>query len=131
MKGGNYGWNYMEASEVFGLRRPKGPIPAGIDLIAPIAEYPHRDGISVTGGHVYRGAAIPGFDGFFVYGDFGTKRMWACLEDRKEGKHTVVALPHAPLPVSSFAEEPDGELLITGWNDKEGGIFRICPVTAK
>lgn len=130
VKGGNYGWNAMEASEVFAMRRPKGqPLPDG--MIAPIAEYPHRDGLSVTGGHVYRGKAIPALAGFFVYGDWVTMRMWAVREDRTAGKHEVVQLARSPVLVSSFAEEPDGELLLTGWSDKTGGIFRIVPAPAK
>ena len=130
VKGGNYGWNWMEASEVFALRRPKAPIPDGLQLIAPVAEYPRRDGISVTGGHVYRGKSLPALAGHFVYGDFVTLRVWAVREDREHGRHEVVTLPRAPLPISSFAEEPDGELLVVGWDKKAGAIFRIVPAAA-
>lgn len=129
VKGGNYGWNWMEASEVFVQRRPKAPVPEGLQMIAPIAEYPRKDGISVTGGHVYRGKALPALVGQFVYGDFVTLRVWAVREDRENGKHRVVSLARAPMPISSFAEEPDGELLVCGWAD-EGKIFRIVPAPA-
>lgn len=125
MKGGNYGWNAMEASEEFTPRVDKTPVPDGV--IAPIAEYSHREGLSITGGYVYRGTRIPELQGFFVYGDFMTLRMWACKEDKKGGKHTVVTLPKAPLQPSSFAEEPDGELLLVGFNAKKGAIYRLGP----
>jgi len=129
VKGGNHGWNWMEASEVFAQRRPKAPVPEGLQLIAPVAEYPRKDGISVTGGHVYRGKAVPSLVGHFVYGDFVTLRAWAVQEDRERGQHRVVALARAPMPIGSWAEEPDGELLLCGWAE-EGKIFRVVPATA-
>ncbi|MCB9886775.1 MAG: PQQ-dependent sugar dehydrogenase [Planctomycetes bacterium] len=125
VRGGNYGWNALEASEEFQLRRDKGSLPA--DAIAPIAEYPHAEGLSITGGAVYRGARIPALQGWFVYGDFMTLRMWACREDREGGKHEVVSLERAPMQPSTFVEEPDGELLMTGFRGRKGEIFRIVP----
>lgn len=126
VKGGNYGWNTMEAGEEFQLRKEKTPPTP--DMKAPIASYPHAEGLSITGGYVYRGQAIPGLQGWFVYGDFQTLRMWACLEDRAGGKHRVVTLATAPQQVSSFAEEPDGELLLTGFEGKKGGkVWRLRP----
>ena len=38
VKGGNYGWSYREGT----LQGPKGPGPAGLDLINPIHEYQSR-----------------------------------------------------------------------------------------
>ncbi|HEY3241807.1 MAG TPA: PQQ-dependent sugar dehydrogenase, partial [Phycisphaerae bacterium] len=74
--GGNYGWRIKEGSFLFD---PNGPapgfvtanspgVPAG--LIDPIAEYDHDEGLSVIGGFVYRGAAIPWLHGRYVFGDF-------------------------------------------------------------
>jgi len=124
VKGGNYGWNAFEASEPF-RRRKDGPVPDG--AIAPIAEYPHPEGLSITGGHVYRGTAIPGLDGWFVYGDFMTMRMWACKEGKDAASHQVVQLERAPQMVASFAEEPDGELLLCGFDGKKGVVWRLVP----
>jgi glucose/arabinose dehydrogenase len=122
VKGGNYGWNAMEGDEVFTLRKGRD-VPEGV--IAPIATYEHKLGLSVTGGYVYRGAKIAALQGWFVYGDYETLRMWACKEDRAGGKHQVVTLPRAPQRVSSFAQEPDGELLFTGFDGKQGRIWRL------
>ena len=74
MLGGNYGWAVKEGDFLFnrttgpgGAPAPSAPTapasPAG--LIDPITgtlgtlEYDHGDGISITGGFVYRGTAIP------------------------------------------------------------------------
>ncbi len=72
-RGGNYGWNLKEGTFLF------DPTSGGVggdvsglggDLIDPVAEYDHDDGISVIGGYVYRGSAIPELFGKYVFGDF-------------------------------------------------------------
>lgn len=121
VKGGNYGWSVMEGTEVF---KKKLEVPK--DLIAPIVEYRHpADGLSITGGYVYRGKAIPEIAGCFVYGDFSTLRIWAVKEDRAGGKHEVREIGRAPSQLSSWAEEPDGELLMTCF---DGKVYRLAPV---
>jgi glucose/arabinose dehydrogenase len=121
VKGGNHGWNLMEGTEVFKGRRP-APIPDG--LIPPVAEYGRSDGLSVTGGHVYRGSAIPELVGWYVYGDFATFRLWAVKEDRQGGEHEVRDLGRVRAQLSSFSEEPDGELLVTCF---DGKVYRLVP----
>lgn len=79
---------------------------------------------------MYRGKAIPELVGCFVYGDFMTSRMWAVKADRAGGKHQVVTLPRAPQQVSSFAETPAGELLITGFEGRKGKVWRLVPAKA-
>lgn len=128
VKGGNYGWNPMEANEVFTLRKGR-EVPEGV--IAPIASYQHSEGVSITGGYVYRGQRIPALQGWFVYGDYQMLKMWACKEDRAGGKHEVVTLARAPMMVSSFAQEPDGELLLTGFDGKKGKVWRMVPGAPK
>lgn len=81
--GGNYGWRYLEGTEMpsFSSGAVTNPMPhPGGTLIAPIAQYAHPDatgtalpklGLSGTGGYVYRGAAIPALQGKYVFGDYG------------------------------------------------------------
>jgi len=84
--GGNYGWAVKEGTFLFD--RTNGTIgappgnnspgsPAGlIDLIqGSIAtlQYDHGDGISITGGFVYRGSAIPSLLGKYVFGDLALR----------------------------------------------------------
>jgi len=84
VKGGNYGWNIREGRNCFSTTSPGLPGAncasvdlAGAPLIDPIIEYPHREGltavgISVIGGFVYRGSAVPELAGDYVFGDFST-----------------------------------------------------------
>ncbi len=118
VRGGFYGWNSFEADQQFDARRGKRPTPP--DAIPPVASYSHRDGLSITGGYVYRGAAVPALRGWYVYSDFITKRAWACNRDGD-----VVKLANAPYPPSSFGETPDGELLMTCFIQKKGKVYRL------
>jgi glucose/arabinose dehydrogenase len=119
VKGGNYGWSLMEGSAVFKKHLPRPP-----DLIPPIAEYRHSVGQSVTGGYVYRGKAMTALVGAYVYCDFVTAHLWCVREDREHGKHAVREIGRTPIQPSSFAEEPDGELLLTCF---DGRIYRLVP----
>jgi len=77
--GGNYGWRYLEGTE-----RPtfsSTMTHPGGTLIDPIAQYGHPGitgttlpllGLSITGGIVYRGSAIPALQGKYVFGDYGS-----------------------------------------------------------
>jgi glucose/arabinose dehydrogenase len=83
--GNNYGWHIKEGLHCFDQANPGSPgatcPDVGADnepLIDPIIEYPHADaqgnpvGIAVIGGYVYRGTAIQGLVGSYVFGDFST-----------------------------------------------------------
>jgi glucose/arabinose dehydrogenase len=83
-RGGNYGWNVREGSVCFSPESPsKAPQqcpsadPEGKPLIDPVIEYQNGNapgglGLAVVGGYVYRGEALPGFEGRYVFGDWST-----------------------------------------------------------
>jgi len=73
LAGGNYGWNLKEGT--FRFDPAEGTVSddlAGLPgrLIDPVAQYDHDEGISITGGFVYHGSAIPELTGKYVFGDF-------------------------------------------------------------
>ena len=76
VSGGNYGWNHKEGSFTFITNGADAGYAtdtsqaAPPDLIDPIAEYDHDDGIAVIGGFVYRGTEIPALTGRYVFGEF-------------------------------------------------------------
>ncbi|MCP4454285.1 MAG: PQQ-dependent sugar dehydrogenase [Planctomycetes bacterium] len=72
-KGGNYGWPLKEGTFLFD--------PEGLDvgspwpdpnLTDPVAQYDHDDGLSVIGGFMYYGRALPELRALYVFGDFST-----------------------------------------------------------
>lgn len=115
-RGANLGWNQLEGTHVF-----DGPPPPG-DVL-PVFEYSHDEGCSVTGGPVYRGDAVPGLDGAYLFGDFCRSSVRAI---RVDGTETVDArtFPVDAGPVISFGVEPSGEVLVLS---QEGTVYRIVP----
>jgi glucose/arabinose dehydrogenase len=69
--GMNFGWSYYE-----GMHPYKGQPPANASFTAPVTEYSHSDGCAVTGGYVYRGAALPEWQGVYFYGDYCSGNIW-------------------------------------------------------
>ncbi len=104
---GNYGWNIREGAH---CRPPTtGCTTAG--LTDPITEYDHNQGNSITGGFVYRGAALPELQGQYVFGDFGSGRIWAVPATSTQGTVPVEILD-SNFSIVAFAEGGDGELYV-------------------
>ncbi len=116
--GANFGWNVFEGSR---SNINPGGLPAS-DFTAPVFEYGRSFGQSITGGYVYRGSAIPGLAGRYVYADFISGRIWALTVNG------VVAVGNEQIAValnpSSFGETATGELLVVSY---AGGLFRLVP----
>jgi hypothetical protein len=92
-------------------------------LTPPIHTYPHTEGRSVTGGFVYRGKDIPTLRGRYVFGDFVSGTIWSIALD---GGGRRVAL-ESPLQISSFGEDPAGELYVVGYGT--GTVHRVRPAS--
>mgnify|MGYP006888866856 CR=1 FL=1 len=60
--------------------------PVDLELLDPVVEYPRSDGISVTGGHVYRGTARPEAVGVYLYADYQSGRIWGIRESYGNSK---------------------------------------------
>lgn len=106
--GGNYGWDCREGAHDFGSPAPS--CSSGPTLIDPVHEYSHALGNSITGGYVYRGSSLPALVGHYVFGDFGSGRIWR-LRPVGDGydSEEILSTNHA---VVSFAEGEDGELYV-------------------
>jgi glucose/arabinose dehydrogenase len=133
-KGGNYGWNYREGAAPFMLASSK---PAeDVKLIDPIFAYNHGEGLSITGGFVYTGKALPELAGAYLYGDFVLGKVWALKVD-EAGKVLSNSLlftsPQTPannpkkkptvlIKPTAFAADAAGEVLLLDWN---GGLYQI------
>lgn len=117
--GANMGWPALEGSRPF-----KGTPPPG--AVAPVYDYTHDDGYSVTGGFVYRGTRIPGLQGAYVFGDLGTARLWAlAVADGKVAGRTDLGVGVEEGALVSFAEDGAGELYVVSI---AGTVSRLDPV---
>jgi glucose/arabinose dehydrogenase len=116
--GGNYGWRCFEGTRNTGLACGAPP-----SISAPIAEYGRTVGTTVTGGYVYNGTAIPDLVGSYVFGDFGSGRIWAIAADTAPTLTMTDSNSLASgLSISSFAEDNDGELYVVHYG---GTLHRI------
>ena len=150
--GGNYGWAIKEGEFVFdretgGIGERSPGDPAG--LIDPISgtegtlQYDHGDGISITGGFVYRGSEIPELYGKYVFGDLALRNLppradgrlfYADLETGVIKEFLLPQFADGVLPdrltVHGFGEDAAGELYVLVTNtpaNGTGGIaFRIA-----
>lgn len=117
--GGNYGWRCFEGTSTYNSNCGAN---AGSSL-PPVAQYNHSVGSSVTGGYVYRGSAIPALAGRYVFGDFGSGRIWNIARDTAPTL-TVTGTPafSSGRSISSFAQDTAGELYVV---DYAGGLYRL------
>ena len=118
-RGANYGWSVTEGGHPFRLQRQRGPTP----IVAPTIEHPHAEARSITGGLVYRGHKLPKLRGAYVYGDYGTGRIWSARyrEGRIEENELIADTPHQIL---GFGEDNSGELF---YADYAGAIYELEP----
>jgi hypothetical protein len=94
-----------------------------------------RGAASITGGYVYRGSAIAGLQGFYLFGDYGSNDVGAfryCDGAIQGDPERVAGLVNAnpARGVSSFGEDLQGELYITylyGRDSRSGDLVKIVP----
>jgi glucose/arabinose dehydrogenase len=116
--GANGGWPLFEST----ARLAGGADPG--NLLAPVYEYGRDEGQAVTGGYVYRGAAIPSLAGAYLFADGITARLRAIVVEGDEVTQERVFDAEVPPVLASFAEDPDGELYAVSL---DGGVYRIEP----
>jgi glucose/arabinose dehydrogenase len=119
-RGTNFGWNPTEGTHCYATPACD---PGAFTL--PLLEYSHSEGCSITGGYVYRGAAIPALQGHYFYSDFC--RGWVRSFRVQDGKAVEQQQWSALVPggsIPGFGQDAAGELYIL---TAEGQVFRIVP----
>ena len=116
----NLGWSAFE-----GTRRVRDhKLDDTGELVWPVAQYPHPEGCSVTGGVVYAGSALPELGRRYVYGDFCAGALWT-LKGTPEGRAEDVRREQAKVPgLTHIGTTNDGELLFASGN---GALYRALP----
>ncbi len=116
----NFGWPIQEATSCF--RPSSGCDTSG--LVQPVIEYGHGGQCSITGGYVYRGAAIPELEGTYFYGDWcgGWVRSFRFAEgtvaDERDWTEQLGKVPE----LTSFGVDANGEIYVVSGS---GAVFRI------
>jgi len=101
--GANFGWALREGTQRFLGDEPPDHVP-------PVHDYAHGPGCSVTGGHVYRGDAIPALVGAYVFTDLCDGELRALMQ--ADGTVVARALGVSGERIVGFGLDEDGELLV-------------------
>lgn len=110
----NFGWDYFEGNHPY-----EGQPPSSEVFIAPVSEYPHSLGCSVTGGVVYRGSRLAAWQGVYLYGDFCTGTVWGLLRDASGAWQSQPLFTNVGR-VASFGEDEAGEVYLV---DRSGALL--------
>jgi len=165
VNGGNYGWRLREGFDGFDPKNPRNApanaVTVGADgkpFVDPVFTYktlrgrgtdPEAYGVTVTGGYVYRGKALPELVGKYVFADWSRSMaiaegtlLVATIPPRSSGRSrwTVQPLALKEFPngrlkscfIWALGEDEDGELyvLVNGINSvahSRGKVFKLVP----
>jgi glucose/arabinose dehydrogenase len=114
--GVNFGWSFFEGTHPY-----RGSPPAAIKFVMPVAEYSHDFGNAVIGGYVYRGIDLPAWQGVYLYGDYGSGRVWGLLH-LKDGSWQNAEMFQTGRQISSFGVDENGEIYLV---DNAGSILML------
>ena len=120
--GANLGWRTMEGRECY----PAGTMCVQGGMVMPIHVYGHDEGCSITGGVVYRGAALPALEGRYFFADYCNGVIQALRYEG--GAATGLVRTGDDLGsignVTSFGMDAAGEMLVL---TDDGLVFRMVP----
>ncbi|MFB6137953.1 MAG: sorbosone dehydrogenase family protein [Halobacteriaceae archaeon] len=136
--GGNYGWNVLEGTHCFRSDTCPAATPpsvrGGEPLRDPVIEYSHSGtqlrGISVIAGNIYRGDALPGLRGRYVFGDYSARGNLFVATPADEGlwetRYLSVADGGDSLTQLRSIARHDGEIHVLS-GGRRAGLYRVVP----
>jgi sugar lactone lactonase YvrE len=155
IKGANYGWGNREGTWVVDEKNEKVLFPLPSDdakygYTYPVAQYSHHVpknypdfyGITIAGGYVYRGKAIPELAGQYIFADFGSDGRFfhAPVDELVNGKQakikelrlfdrkkeaTFLQIIGKKRSDVRFGVDEDGEIYVTSKQD--GKVRKLVP----
>lgn len=115
--GGFYGWPYYQGNRCFHDcdQAANGTLFGAADRLPPEYEYSHEGApAALVGGFIYRGSALPGLYGKYLFGDYELGEVW--IYDPATGMRESLGFGGN---VVTFAQDNDGELYVS----REGGTI--------
>ncbi len=139
---GNLGWHLREGLFAFDpdnanavLTEGPNTGPMGETFVEPVLTYAHpgvaasleghenfdieERGISISGGYIYRGSAMPGLQGYYVFGD------WSQSFSEPTGKMFVASTPEAGGEWAFVLDRQLDEFLLALGEDGHGEIYYL------
>jgi glucose/arabinose dehydrogenase len=126
LPGGNYGWPVMEGPECL-IWPPGSGIGEDCDPVGtlPAYSYGRSQGVSVTGGLIYRGSRRPSVRGRYIFADWGMPRIMIGTPsaDHSTLENVVTVFRGSDPFISAFGEDASGEMHFLGYFT--GHIYRF------
>jgi len=120
-RGANLGWDLYEGTEEFADADPAPGAASEGPFVEPIHTYARDGGCSITGGVVYRGAALAGLQGRYLFADYCVPELRSLTPSSPSAAEAVLDTPPT---VVSFAEDAAGEIYLISLDE---GLFRLRP----
>jgi glucose/arabinose dehydrogenase len=119
----NFGWDCFEGNHPSAF-----PCAVSGTYVPPVFEYANpEDGVSITGGYVYRGSQYPLIYGYYITADFQSQRAWLISPDGAGGFDSS-SQSIAPVDaVVAFGESENGELFLV--SQSSNSVFQVSSIT--
>jgi hypothetical protein len=115
--GQNYGWDCLEGNHSF-----ENTDCAGLTFTAPIYEYGHGTGRSITGGYVLRSRHYNNFTGQYIFADYVTNKVWL-LQQYQNQTVSVSEVTPGISRISTFGQDEEGRIYAASLS--EGTIYQL------
>ena len=119
--GANFGWRCYEAASTFDSTSCETDLNHTVPYLAYEHEGEDCTG-SITGGEVYRGDAYPNLQGYYVFADFCTKRIYTASTT---GTPAFEAVGTSLAGITSFGIDNNRELYAVTIGDKGGALYKV------
>ncbi len=115
--GGNYGWSDVEG-DVCAFNASCTPS----SFLPPVAALGRAQSACIIGGYVFHGAAGSGFNGVYIFADYGGHTLWG-LTHKAYIKDELTQIGECPQTISSLGTDGAGNLYAAGHGS--GAIYKL------
>jgi glucose/arabinose dehydrogenase len=120
-RGANYGWGCWEGRHSYSGNQDEPECRPAPSQLAPVHEYSHSRGCSLSGGYVVRDPTLPRLNGRYVYGDYCRNPLWSVrlqAPDAQDDRRLGLDVPG----LTSFGEDACGHVYAVS---ADGPVFRL------